>query len=568
MKYEYTKYKYAALILILIVTFSSTVYSADQIPKEIQDPAEQECLDIDQDNYTGSYCGGLDCNDNNISINPSSLEICGNDIDENCDGIIEQCIVDDLEMIQVIYEGELIANNEIKFNVEYTSTVKDPELLIQINNESYALGENNTSFSYLFIKGGDYLVTFVLDPENKVQETNEANNKIELNINIKGIYLCDFQNEITGCIVCSCNNGEICSASGECTELENSPILTGIRSISFYPSEYQNYIFANGLKILEKNEYKTTYFHNDFVGSLAFTTDENGIKGNEILYLPFGEYNKNIYGQGFFTGKEQDDSGLYYYGARYYNPQIGRFTQVDPVLDEKTSSYNYVNNNPFKYNDPDGREKKDARAVQTSPPELIFYGSDRNLFPARTTKDPSRSSVEMARELMKTLSILHYIVSEDRQERIASVARDSSEAWGSLERNFNLQTPEGLSNEGTNGEITVLEKARQVFEQVQPPSQLSGGMSDHEIMLNNFLIITGDDGNYIAEKYGDGKISDFYKMTEEVEKSYAKMQLRLNPQLYDTSIVEPGNENHAPDATSVRIVVGEDSVKWELNIEH
>ena len=57
-----------------------------------------------------------------------------------------------------------------------------------------------------------------------------------------------------------------------------------------------------------------------------------------------------------FTGKEFDaDSNLYYYGARYYDPYIGRFTQRDPVGDG-VNWYAYTYNNPLKYTDPNGQE--------------------------------------------------------------------------------------------------------------------------------------------------------------------------------------------------------------------
>ena len=55
-----------------------------------------------------------------------------------------------------------------------------------------------------------------------------------------------------------------------------------------------------------------------------------------------------------FTGKEFDaDSNLYYYGARYYDPYIGRFTQRDPIGDG-VNWYAYTYNNPLKYTDPTG----------------------------------------------------------------------------------------------------------------------------------------------------------------------------------------------------------------------
>jgi RHS repeat-associated protein len=66
-----------------------------------------------------------------------------------------------------------------------------------------------------------------------------------------------------------------------------------------------------------------------------------------------------------FTGKERDaETGLDYFGARYYGSRIGRFTTVDPSLDQKAAfvnpqkwnRYAYGLNNPLRYVDPDGRD--------------------------------------------------------------------------------------------------------------------------------------------------------------------------------------------------------------------
>jgi RHS repeat-associated protein len=77
-----------------------------------------------------------------------------------------------------------------------------------------------------------------------------------------------------------------------------------------------------------------------------------------------------------FTGQRLDDStGLYYYGARYYDAVIGRFVQADTIVPnpgnpQSLNRYSYVNNNPLKYTDPTGHMvAEDSTAGPTPPPD-------------------------------------------------------------------------------------------------------------------------------------------------------------------------------------------------------
>ncbi|MGM0562955.1 MAG: RHS repeat-associated core domain-containing protein [Pseudomonadota bacterium] len=110
----------------------------------------------------------------------------------------------------------------------------------------------------------------------------------------------------------------------------------------------------------------TRYIHTDPMGSPIAATDENG----EILwvedYKPYGERirreEKSAPHKRWYTGHVQDDdTGLIYMGARYYDPEIGRFLSPDPVGFDagnpvSFNKYAYANNNPYRYTDPDGRE--------------------------------------------------------------------------------------------------------------------------------------------------------------------------------------------------------------------
>ncbi len=107
------------------------------------------------------------------------------------------------------------------------------------------------------------------------------------------------------------------------------------------------------------------YYHPDHLGSAQVMTDRNGELVQHYGYTPFGEenYQNNSYAfevSSRYTGQTLDeDTGLYYYGARYYDPELARFIQPDSVVPEPDHSeafnrYSYCRNNPLKHIDPGG----------------------------------------------------------------------------------------------------------------------------------------------------------------------------------------------------------------------
>jgi RHS repeat-associated protein len=103
----------------------------------------------------------------------------------------------------------------------------------------------------------------------------------------------------------------------------------------------------------------TFYYHNDQLGSTRLVTDQSHNAVTEVSYTPFGESTLRGEESYLYTGKEQDETGLYFYGARYYDPAIGRFITRDPLSGRRNypqslNRYTYCVNNPVKFIDPTG----------------------------------------------------------------------------------------------------------------------------------------------------------------------------------------------------------------------
>jgi RHS repeat-associated protein len=111
----------------------------------------------------------------------------------------------------------------------------------------------------------------------------------------------------------------------------------------------------------------TLWYIADHLGGASLLLDREGQVVSEVAYYPYGltRYEMNGGEAHYrFTGKELDASGLYYYGARYYDALTGRFISVDPLYVDQPERglenpqllhlYAYAANNPIRYIDPNG----------------------------------------------------------------------------------------------------------------------------------------------------------------------------------------------------------------------
>ncbi|MCE3552395.1 sugar-binding protein [Pseudonocardia sp. RS11V-5] len=127
----------------------------------------------------------------------------------------------------------------------------------------------------------------------------------------------------------------------------------------------------------------TRYQLGDLLGSCVLELDD---KARVVSYEEFSAYGTTSYlavrahlespKRFRYNGKERDaESGLVYYGARYYSPWLGRWTACDPMpLVDGTNPYAYARDNPVRYTDATGAFVNEAAAAATG--ALGFIGAD------------------------------------------------------------------------------------------------------------------------------------------------------------------------------------------------
>jgi len=124
------------------------------------------------------------------------------------------------------------------------------------------------------------------------------------------------------------------------------------------------YYFAGTQRIAMRKGAILTFLLSDHLGSTSLTTDSAGNVISELRYKPWGSvrYTAGTTSTKYqFTGQYSyaADFGLLYYGARFYDPQLGRFSSPDSIIPQSQGvqaydRYAYTNNNPVRYNDPTG----------------------------------------------------------------------------------------------------------------------------------------------------------------------------------------------------------------------
>ncbi len=154
------------------------------------------------------------------------------------------------------------------------------------------------------------------------------------------------------------------------------------------------------------NEKFRYFYHPDHLGSSSYITDASGEVYQHFEYFPFGEtfyedrhdHHRTPY---MFNGKELDkETGLYYYGARYYDPKISMFYGVDPLAERfpSMSSFSYAANNPIRLIDINGENPGEGDATDGTYVIIYAKGWDNPHTKGHNQQDNFKKNAEALKQ--------------------------------------------------------------------------------------------------------------------------------------------------------------------------
>lgn len=281
----------------------------------------------------------------------------------------------------------------------------------------------------------------------------------------------------------------------------------------------------DGAERLERYQVK------NYLQSSCLELDQNGQLISYEEYYPFGSTSYQAVANQTevpkryrYTGKELDDeNGLYYYGARYYTSWLGRWTAADPLTSIK-NAYAFVDNNPIRLIDPDGKDP-----IEPLGP----------VFPLPSSDDSDTSSWEDQKNSSALGALVHWVVLFQLQGRLASemgvdsYVKHCTLPGGSAKTPFTETTGEVdltvvLPNIARPGTVIA-----QLYD-LKPdnPSDMRKGQQQVR-HYSNFFPSELKDGTRVSEKLVGGVLEDFEKVNPDLfrplvyENEYIKVKISI-----------------------------------------
>ncbi|MFH1101208.1 MAG: RHS repeat-associated core domain-containing protein [Methanobacteriota archaeon] len=291
------------------------------------------------------------------------------------------------------YTYNLVGNRVSSTNELGNVTYYKYDELQQLINVTYPTG-NSTCYTYDAVGNrlsknidGD-IITYTYDAENRLLSDGSATYSYDNNGNLitkiepggTTTYAYDYENSLLQVTTPTSIVHYAYSGLGNRLSRDNGTVTyffhDGLNICMEFSSsgnvqrEYYNGPYVDELLYI-KEQSKTYYQYLDALNSVTDILDENEHVVASYVYDEFGNILSGNAGGQFatkYTGREWDnESGLYYYRMRNYDPEIGRFTSKDPLgMIAGTNLYCYVYNNPVNLVDPLGLEPPFACPPQES----------------------------------------------------------------------------------------------------------------------------------------------------------------------------------------------------------
>ncbi|MCD2421225.1 RHS repeat-associated core domain-containing protein [Niabella pedocola] len=242
--------------------------------------------------------------------------------------------------------------------------------------------------------------------------------------------------------------------------------------------------------------YNYEYFLKDHLGNTRIVFDKLDAVLQQTDYYPFGisilrkVYNQNKY---LFNGKEQQqelgggDKGQYDFGARFYDPVIGRWQVIDPLADlsKKWSPYSYAYDNPLRFVDPDGMAAEDT-VITVTKSEVTLDKVSSSYVPDKTKKG-------------KTAPTGNDVVTEEttrKEEATVEVFDDE----GKLEKSFKVKyTKHTTTTVVVNRDGEVVSVSQKETEILNSPGKVDRNTTEKSFSENNLIGTLKDAVNYVKQ---------------------------------------------------------------------
>ena len=158
-----------------------------------------------------------------------------------------------------------------------------------------------------------------------------------------------------------CNDGYMEAAMARARKAQARAVAKSFKD----PDNYENLQF---------------FYHPDHLGSSSFITNLEGEVVQHIEYVPFGEVfieeRNSVWNTPYlFNAKEFDEeTGLYYYGARYYDPRVSLWISTDRFEEKypNVTAYSFTANNPMKFLDING----DSLRIEDKKLSLLYISGN------------------------------------------------------------------------------------------------------------------------------------------------------------------------------------------------